>query len=205
VAIGAFEVTPIELAGAYTAFANEGRHIKPHALLRVETNRGADSKTYKYQSREVLRPEVAYLVTHLMEGVLTHGTGAGVRSRGFKLPAAAKTGTSRDGWFAGYTRDLLVIAWVGFDDNHDLDLEGARSALPIWTEFMLKAYALHPVQNPARLPFMPPPGVEIVRIDAESLLLATPQCVNTFDEAFIVGTAPTAYCPLHGIETPAEF
>ena len=83
-------------------------------------------------------------MTHMMEGVIDHGTGAGVRARGFKLPAAGKTGTSRDGWFAGYTRDLLVIAWVGFDDNRDLNLEGARSALPIWTDFMLKAYALHP-------------------------------------------------------------
>src|SRR5881296_2310756 len=64
-----------------------------------------------------------------------HGTGAGVRVRGFKLPAAGKSGTSRDGWFAGYTKDLLVISWVGFDDNRDLNLEGARSALPIWTDF----------------------------------------------------------------------
>jgi penicillin-binding protein 1B len=80
----------------------------------------------------------------MMQGVIDGGAGAGVRARGFKLPAAGKTGTSRDGWFAGYTKDLLVIAWVGFDDNRDLKLEGARSALPIWTEFMLKAYQLYP-------------------------------------------------------------
>ena len=75
-------------------------------------------------------------MTHLMEGVIDHGTGAGVRVRGFKLPAAGKSGTSRDGWFAGYTKDLLVISWVGFDDNRDLkprrrtlgstDLDGFR-------------------------------------------------------------------------------
>ena len=134
-AIGAFEVTPIELAGAYTAFANAGRRIEPHALLRVVAANGRELKTYNYEPREVLSPEIAYLMTHLMEGVIDHGTGAGVRARGFTLPAAGKTGTSRDGWFAGYTKDLLVISWVGFDDNRDLNLEGARSALPIWTDF----------------------------------------------------------------------
>jgi penicillin-binding protein 1B len=197
VALGAFEVTPIELAGAYTAFANEGRRIQPHALLRVVAADGKELKTYKYEQREVLRPEIAYLVTHLLEGVIDHGTGAGVRARGFKLPAAGKTGTSRDGWFAGYTKDLLVIAWVGFDDNRDLNLEGARSALPIWTDFMMKAYELYPAPEPARMAFIPPSGIEIVRIDADSLMLATPFCQNTFEEAFIVGTAPKAYCPLH--------
>src|SRR5438552_18308642 len=116
-------------------------------------------KTYKYEPREVLSPEIAYLMTHLMEGVIDHGTGAGVRARGFKLPAAGKTGTSRDGWFAGYTKDLLVIAWVGFDDNRDLNLEGARSALPIWTDFMMKAYALHP-SDPDKMYFSKPSGIE---------------------------------------------
>ena len=205
VALGAFEVTPIELAGAYTAFANEGKRIEPHALLRVEAPDGRVLKAYKYEPREVLRPEIAYLMTHLMEGVIDHGTGAGVRSRGFKLPAAGKTGTSRDGWFAGYTKDLLVIAWVGFDDNRDLNLEGARSALPIWTEFMLKAYELHPVRDAARMSFKPPSGIEIVKIDAESLLLATPSCQNTFEEAFVAGTAPATYCPLHPLKITKRF
>jgi penicillin-binding protein 1B len=204
VAIGAFEVTPIELAGAYTAFANEGKRMEPHALLRVVAADGRELKTYQYEPRVVLRPEIAYLMTHLMEGVIDHGTGAGVRARGFNLPAAGKTGTSRDGWFAGYTKDLLVIVWVGFDDNSDLNLEGARSALPIWTDFMMKAYELHPVRDAARMTFTPPPGVEIVTIDADTLLLATPFCRNTFEEAFIVGTAPTAYCPLHSIEDQNE-
>jgi len=205
VALGAFEVTPIELAGAYTAFANEGRRTQPHALLRVVAADGKELKTYNYEPREVLRPEIAYLMTHLMEGVIDHGTGAGVRARGFKLPAAGKTGTSRDGWFAGYTKDLLVIAWVGFDDNRDLNLEGARSALPIWTEFMLKAYQLYPVRDAARMPFKPPPGIEIVSIDADTFMLATPYCQNTFQEAFIVGTAPTAYCPLHSLKITKHF
>jgi len=111
----------------------------------------------------------------------------------------------RGGWFVGYTKDLLVIAWVGFDDNRDLNLEGARSALPIWTEFMLKAYELHPVRDTARMSFKPPSGIEIVKIDAESLLRATPSCPNTFEEAFVAGTAPATYCPFHPVKITERF
>jgi penicillin-binding protein 1B len=200
VALGAFEVTPIEMAGAYTAFANEGRRIDPHALLRVTSADRNTLKAYKHEPKDVLRPELVYVMTHLMEGVIDSGTAAGptgVRARGFTFPAAGKTGTSRDGWFAGYTKDFLAIAWVGYDDNRDLNLEGARSALPIWTEFMMKATQLYP-PDPDKMYFTRPPGVEIARIDPESLLLANPSCPETFEEAFISGTAPTSYCPLHG-------
>lgn len=194
-ALGAFEVTPIELAGAYTAFANQGRRAEPHVIRRVEAAGGWNLRNYNYPAQYVLRPEVAYVMTHLMEGVINHGTAARVRARGFKWPAAGKTGTSRDGWFAGYTKDLLVVAWVGYDDNRDLDLEGSRSALPIWTEFMSKAYTLRPPRQ--RMSFEAPEGVEMVRVDAESLLRATPDCTHTYEEAFIAGTAPAAYCTAH--------
>jgi len=137
-------------------------------------------------------------MTYLMQGVIDRGTGAGVRARGFTLPAAGKTGTSRDGWFAGYTKDLLVIAWVGFDDNRDLNLEGSRSALPIWAEFMLRAYKIHPASK--KMNFNPAPGIEFVTLDSESMLRATPDCIDTFQEAFISGTAPTAFCPLHSMQ-----
>jgi penicillin-binding protein 1B len=200
VALGAFEVTPIEMAGAYTAFANEGRRMEPHALLRVTTPDGSVNKRYTYEPQTVLRPELAYLMTNLMQGVVNSGTGAGVRARGFALPAAGKTGTSRDGWFAGYTKDFLVIAWVGYDDNRDLNLEGSRSALPIWTEFMLKATQLYPPRDPDQTYFEAPPGIDFASIDADSLQLANGSCMNTFEEAFIAGTAPTTYCTLHGLK-----
>jgi penicillin-binding protein 1B len=198
IALGAFEVTPIEMARAYTMFANEGKQMEPHALLRVSSSDGKYSKTYRYEPKEVIRPELAYLMTHLLEGVLERGTAVGVRARGFKLPAAGKTGTSRDGWFAGYTKDLLVIAWVGYDDNKDLDIEGAHSAAPIWTEFMLRAYQLYPPRDEDSMAFQAPSGIDFVRLDSESLSLAGPSCPETFQEAFISGTAPTNYCPLHG-------
>jgi len=194
VALGAFEVTPIEMAGAYTAFANSGRQVKPHAIRKVESDTGEVLKTYEPEWKAVLTPQLAYLMTHLMEGVLNYGTGAGVRARGFQLPAAGKTGTSRDGWFAGYTKDLLVITWVGFDDGHDLNLEGSKSALPIWAEFMKMAYKIHPVRDRKAMYFSPPAGVEMVRIDSATRRRGDPSCGESFDEAFLSGTAPKGSC-----------
>ncbi len=201
IALGSFEVTPIEMAGAYTAFANEGVRVEPRALRQVADKDGEVTKTYGLESEQVFRPELSYLMTHLLENVINRGTGAGVRARGFRLPAAGKTGTSRDGWFAGYTKDLLAIAWVGFDDNRELELEGSRSALPIWTAFMLEADALYPVREGEETAFFDPPGVELVSIDADTLSLATPYCENRFTQAFIFGTAPRAYCPIHSFST----
>src|SRR6266496_3782633 len=109
-------------------------------------------------------------MTYLMEGVINSGTGAGARARGFTLPAAGKTGTSRDGWFAGFTPDLLCIVWVGFDDNRELKLEGSKSALPVWAEFMRLAAQY----RPGTRKFDPPPrGVVAVNIDSTSGLLAS--------------------------------
>jgi penicillin-binding protein 1B len=198
IALGAFEVTPIEIARAWTIFANEGKRLEPHALLRVVDADGRESKSYKYEETPVLSPQVAYMMTHLLEGVIAEGTAASVRSRGFELPAAGKTGTSRDGWFAGYTKDYLVITWVGFDNNDDLNLEGAKSALPIWTDFMIKAAQLYPPLNIDEMEFRAPEGIEFVKIDSMSHLPATSACPETFSEAFIAGTVPTMMCPLHG-------
>lgn len=197
IALGSFEVTPIEIAGAWTALANEGVHVRPRAIERVDSREGQALRSYPMESREVFRPELAALMTNLLENVVNRGTGAGVRSRGFTLPAAGKTGTSRDGWFAGYTTDLLTIAWVGFDDNRELDLEGSRSALPIWTSFMLDADRLYPVRQGENVNFVYPPGVERVMVDEETLTLASPACVDRFSQVFIRGTVPTSFCPIH--------
>ncbi len=111
-------------------------------------------------SRQVLDPRVAYLMVNLLESVINNGTGAGARSRGFVLPAAGKTGTSHDGWFAGFTSNLLAVAWVGYDDDRELKLPGADSALPIWTDFM-KLATQDPAYRDAK-PFDPPAGVVAV-------------------------------------------
>jgi penicillin-binding protein 1B len=196
VALGAYEVTPFEMAGAYTIFANQGVYVKPNFVSMVRAQNGKDIYTNKTEERTVLDPRVAYLMTNLMEEVMRSGTAAGVRARGFGVPAAGKTGTSHDGWFAGYTSDLLCIVWVGFDDNRQLDLEGAHSALPIWTEFMKRALQYRAYRN-AR-PFVAPDGIVSVEIDPESGMLATPYCPTTITEVYISGTQPVTSCPLHG-------
>ena len=196
VALGAYEVTPMEMAGAYTMFANEGVYVKPNFVSLVRSQDGRTIYTNKTEERRVLDPRVAYLMTNLMEEVMRSGTAAGVRSRGFVVPAAGKTGTSHDGWFAGYTSELLCIVWVGFDDNSVLDLEGAHSALPIWAEFMKRALQYRAYHN-AR-PFEAPDGIVSMQIDPASGMQATPYCPTTVMEVYISGTQPVGSCPLHG-------
>jgi penicillin-binding protein 1B len=132
-------------------------------------------------------------MTDMMEGVMNNGLAfSAVRGRGFELPAAGKTGSSHDGWFAGYTTNLLAIVWVGFDDYSDLHLSGAQTAAPIWTEFMKKASAL--ARYADMKPFSQPAGVVDVQLDKTTNLLATPACPQTYTAAFIVGTEPTSTC-----------
>ena len=107
------------------------------------------------------------------------------------LPAAGKTGTSHDGWFAGYTPDLLCIVWVGFDDNRELNLSGSQSALPIWTAFMKRAVTRYPSSAEG---FPPPEGIVQVEIDPTTGLLATERCLDRQPEYFIKGTEPAIQC-----------
>ena len=135
------------------------------------------------------------MMTYLMEGVIQRGTAASVRSRGFSLPAAGKTGTSRDGWFAGYTKDYIVIVWVGFDDNSDLNIEGAKSALPIWTEFMKKAQALYPPRDIDAMSFDPPEGIVQVNVERDTNELPIKGCTADYVEAYLDGTiSPPVHC-----------
>jgi penicillin-binding protein 1B len=141
-AIGSYDATPLEMAGAYTVFANNGLHWTPGCWPACAPPPATSSPTTRRLSKQVLDPRVAYLTTSMMENVIDHGTGAGVRARGFTAPAAGKTGTSHDAWFAGFTSNLLCIVWVGNDDYTDVKIEGAHAAAPIWAEFMKKAVLL---------------------------------------------------------------
>ena len=196
VALGAYEMTPVEVAAGYTTFATVGTRAEAEFLKRVV---GADGKTLEEiepQTRAALDPRVAYLVTSVMKDVLNRGTGATVRARGFSLPAAGKTGTSRDGWFAGFTSNLVCVIWIGFDDNRDLGLAGGVAAAPVWADFMIRATALpayHDVKD-----FPAPEGIQAVMIDPESSELATPSCPTTRSEVYVTGSAPTQLCELHG-------
>ncbi len=195
-AIGSYDATPFEMAGAWTIFANHGVRVQPSFVSLVKEANGKVLLDQKPVTKPVLDPRVDYLVVNMLEEVMRTGTAAGVRSRGFTVPAAGKTGTEHDGWFAGFTSDLLCIVWVGFDDNRELDIEGAHSALPIWTEFMKRALQLRRYADAKE--FEVPNGVVTVTIDPESGMPASPQCPMQVSEVFIAGTEPVGSCPLHG-------
>jgi penicillin-binding protein 1B len=193
VAIGSYDATPIEMAGAYTIFANKGVGLEPWMLASVRTSTGDVVTDYTPSSKQVLDARVAYLTTNMLENVINHGTGAGVRGLGFTSPAAGKTGTSHDAWFAGFTSNLLCIVWVGNDDYTDVKIEGAHAAAPIWAEFMKRAVALPQYSDTNT--FTPPEGVQIVAIDKVSNLLSDATCPDdSADVAFLDGTAPTETC-----------
>jgi len=206
VAIGSYDATPLELAGSYTVFGNNGLHIDPWMLASVRSPNGDIIEDYTPTSKQVLDPRVAFLTTYLMEAVLQGngsdgckiggrdfcGTGAGVRNMGFLAPAAGKTGTEHDAWFAGFTTNLLCIVWVGNDDYSDLKIEGADAAAPIWADFMKKAVQLP--QYSDTHDFTPPDGVDIVSIDKATNLLADASCPDDYSAAFLTGTAPTNTC-----------
>ncbi len=192
-ALGSYDATPLDMAAAYTVFSNNGVRISPTMVKSVRTASGDPVVNFSSDTRQVLDPRVAYVMTDMMEGVINNGLGfSAVRARGFQQPAAGKTGTSHDGWFAGYTSNLLCVVWVGFDDYSEIHLTGAQTAAPIWTEFMKKAAALPRYSNMTS--FSQPSGVVDVQLDKVTNLLATPSCPQTYTAAFIVGTEPTNTC-----------
>jgi penicillin-binding protein 1B len=196
VALGAYEMTPVDVAAGYTPFANIGMRAEPQIIRNIIGSDGQILEKVTPQTRTALDPRVAYLVTSVLKDVLNHGTGAGVRARGFTLPAAGKTGTSRDAWFSGFTSNLICVVWIGFDDNRDLGLSGPVAAAPIWADFMNHATAL-PIYRDVK-DFDAPEGIQSVLIDPESLQLATSNCPTTRQEVYIAGSAPTQYCEIHG-------
>jgi penicillin-binding protein 1B len=192
-ALGSYDATPLDMAGAYTAFANNGFRISPILVNSLRNSKGDVVANFNTDRRPVLDPRVAYVMTSMLEGVVNNGLAfTPVRGRGFTLPAAAKTGTSHDGWFAGYTSNLLCIVWVGFDDYSELRLTGAQTAAPIWTEFMKRAAAL-PRYSDMRS-FAQPTGVVDVQLDKTTNRLATPTCPDDYVAAFIAGTEPRETC-----------
>jgi penicillin-binding protein 1B len=206
VAIGSYDASPIELAGSYTVFANNGLHLDPWMLASVRSPSGDIIEDYTPTSKQVLDSRVAFLTTSMMEAVLRGngsdgckiggrdfcGTGAGVRNMGFLAPAAGKTGTEHDAWFAGFTTNLLCIVWVGNDDYSDLKIEGADAAAPIWAQFMKNAVQLPQYSDTHE--FTAPDGVDVVSLDKVTNLLADGACPDDYDAAFLTGTAPTDTC-----------
>ena len=210
-AIGSYDATPLDMAGAYTIYANGGLHIDPWMLASVRTPNGDIAQDYSPTARQVLDPRVAFLTTYMMEAVLQGngsdgcliggrdfcGTGAEVRNMGFISPAAGKTGTDHDAWFAGFTSNLLCIVWVGNDDYTDIKLQGAQAAAPIWANFMKQAVLLPQYSDTNE--FTPPAGVVVETLDKNTNLLADGACPDDYTAAFLDGTAPADTCDHKGM------
>jgi penicillin-binding protein 1B len=186
-ALGTSEATPLQVASAYTGFATLGTRTTPIAINRITTGSGVTIAAPTPQKSEMLRPDVAYVMTSFMKDVVNRGTAAKVRGRGFKANVAGKTGTSRDGWFAGYTPSLVCVVWVGFDDGSQLGLTGANSALPIWTDFMDVALGEHPDWQGD---WQMPAGIEQVAINPKTGGPASADDPEKRIELFINGTSP---------------
>ncbi len=192
-ALGSYDASPLDMAGAYTVFANSGIRLSPILLRSVRNGKGDVISNYNTDQRQVLDPRISYVMTSMMEGVINNGLGyTAVRLRGFTPPAAGKTGSSHDGWFAGYTSNLLCIVWVGYDDYSDLRLSGAQTAAPIWTDFMKKAFELPAYSN--MKDFSQPAGVVDVQLDKATNRLATSNCPDDYVSAFVAGTEPRDTC-----------
>jgi penicillin-binding protein 1A len=204
-ALGSLVVTPVELANVYATFASGGLLGQP---VLVRSIGGKDEP--KAELAPALKPEIAYIMVSLMRSVIDEGTAhAGVAGK-LRRPAAGKTGTTSrkpgnqtpDTWFVGFTPDLLAAVWIGFDDGRSLGrkVAAANSAVPIWTDFMVKATAGRPSKD-----FVQPPGIVVQRIDkASGQLAATGQDTGTLDEVFVDGTAPTTQAPAAGEEASPD-
>jgi penicillin-binding protein 1B len=191
-AIGAYDATTLDMAEAYTVFANDGVRLVPTFIRSIEARGGDTLESVTPQRTNVLDPRVAYVVTDMLQTVIAEGTAASAVGARFNSPAAGKTGSSHDAWFAGYTSNLLCVVWVGNDDYTNIVIDGARLAAPIWTEFMLRARKLSRYSD--MKPFTPPAGVIPVEVDKASNLPADQSCPDQYQAYFIDGTVPVATC-----------
>jgi len=150
--LGTAEATPLQVASAYTTFANLGDRVSPLPITQVTTGEGRVVASPTAEKKSIVRPDVAYIMDDIMKDVVNRGTAAQAQGWGFRNVAgktgfAGKTGTSRDGWFAGFTPELVCVVYVGFDNGDDLGMKGAESAMPIWADFMKEALARNPQWN----------------------------------------------------------
>ncbi|HSB33592.1 MAG TPA: PBP1A family penicillin-binding protein [Nitrospirota bacterium] len=191
-ALGSSDVTLAELTSAYAVFANHGTKIGPVSILTITDRTGRVLYMNDAVPEQAMKPETAYLTTYLLKGVIEHGTGWKAQELG--RPSAGKTGTTndfRDAWFIGYTPALVAGVWVGRDNQESIGPKetGARTALPIWLEFMKKAHADRTAED-----FAAPDGIVFKQIDPGTGLLSMDHCRSSIREAYIPGTEPRRYC-----------
>ena len=209
IALGTSGLSMLEMTAGFGVFANGGEQVKPIFVKKIVTMNGEVlEENFPYVEMEereeeevtleappppvskvrAISPQHAFIMTHLLEGVVQHGTGQ--RAKVLGRPIAGKTGTSSDyadAWFVGYTPSLLTAVWVGFDDKTSLgkDESGARAALPVWISFMDQALRDAPIES-----FKPPDGITLMKVDIETGLPSEGGSKETIMEAFIDGTLP---------------
>jgi penicillin-binding protein 1B len=193
-ALGTEEATPLQMAAAYAAFVNEGHRVVPKVVTAV----GEPPAAHRLEARseQVISATTAYMITNTLSAVIDRGTARAARGAVKGTAIAGKTGTSRDGWFVGYTPNLVCAVWIGFDDNQQLGLTGAEAALPAWVDFVRGAVEMRP--DLGGRSFDCPEGIEFVEIDADSGLLATLSCPNREVIAVTDRLAPNLECYFHG-------
>ncbi len=193
IGLGTSLVNPLEMASAFSTFANGGIHVAPFSVLKVTDNQGRVLEEAVPEESESFSPQLSYVLVNMMKGVVQRGTG--VYASRLKRPIAGKTGTSQDSkdmWFIGMTPDLTAAAWMGYDDFLSLpmkDWTGGGTVLPWWTEIMETVLKDQPVRD-----FPVPEGVVFVTIDQETGKLALPTCKKKILESFIKGTEPKEFC-----------
>jgi penicillin-binding protein 1B len=193
-ALGTEEVTPLQLASAYAAFVNDGRRVDARVITNVGEPPAAHARELVMD--QVVSPTTAYMITNTLAAVIDHGTARKARGAVPGTAIAGKTGTSRDGWFVGYSPNLVCAVWIGFDDNKQLGLTGAEAALPAWVEFMNEAIAVRPDLGGEN--FECPEGIKFVEIDSLTGLRSTLGCPLRELIAVTERLQPNMECYLHG-------
>jgi membrane carboxypeptidase/penicillin-binding protein len=195
-ALGASEATPLQIAAAYAAFANGGTVFAPTVIAKlIDNSTGERIDKGLSKSEQVIKPGTAYMITDILADVTRRGTARRANASFKNVAIAGKTGTSRDGWFVGYSPNLVCAVWVGFDDNQQLGLTGAEAALPAWIEFMKEAIAIRPSLGGSS--FAKPGGIVSARIDPETGELAGPNCPTAQNVSVAIQFAPRGECFKH--------
>jgi penicillin-binding protein 1B len=195
VALGAFEISPMEIASAYAVLANGGVRIEPNAIVGVLTSDGQILDRRETPLKQVLPADAVFLVNSILRGAVDRGTAGGARGGGIRGVLAGKTGTTNDGrdaWFVGFSPRFVATIWVGYDDNRGLNLSGSQAAVPIFADF---SRSLPPYLFSESFPV--PSDIVTADIDPDTGYLFTPGCPRKMTEVFISGTAPTELCPEH--------
>lgn len=197
IALGALEVTPLELVAAYAPFANGGQRVRPRLVTRIQAPDGKVLWSQEIERTQAMDPRDAYAMTSMLRGVVDYGTGRVVRDQGVTGPVAGKTGTTNNGadvWFIGYTPTLVAGVWFGYDTPHQIAdrAAGGRFAAPAWADFYKAGWT-----ERRGMEWEPPLNMVSAMIDPESGELATEWCPRRMREYYKPGGAPNTYCELH--------